>query len=625
MDLQARPDVRFGDLPSDEHNSIESGSDGGAPLHPPGSMAKVSFKTMGLNSTLSKNAVTSSESSYSVPSQIAQIELSHRENMSSEPNENGQDEKQRVSHAPSGKVRVQGSGISKLNPTTAEFKPTSTRKLETPMETSLRCTFSSNPSTSVFDSSDSLNSDLTAEALECPSTSSATFSAGVISRDNQTFADQSSAVKASRDKLQQGQVSQFFSPTNIVSQVNNTFGGNEDDIHPNMADNFQSQAAQRQAAPQANLQHMQQAQVISQANLQHTFATHPVPRFYASGTKELLNDTHRDNSAAFDDSIRRDIMQQHGAHGLQRMPMGMSQHGQSLSLPSVPASHEQAAMSALQAHLSRVEAEQAVDTQSNQAETYHFQTPVRSGTEKSSTPRMTPSSYRLTPRSGLTSANLFSPSNTHAGGMLPRTEPRNFAPRNNGYFKDEQPPRFDIQTSMPVHHTKIQGVTAAPQRYGGSHDSSASLQQQQGPGIGSVMSPSGPGGDPFSSSTAMVKYGESITNLIRPTQSSLSHVIKPIEPLSTALAMQNHPVPDYIRRQRSRQLNELTAAPNARPTAEAALCVDNFPFIEGARCAQPSQNHGVVKIKNVSRNLFFSHTTPDGARLTSIPNRFRLL
>lgn len=292
-------------------------------------------------------------------------------------------------------------------------------------------------------------------------------------------------------------------------------------------------------------------------------------------------------------------------------PMGQQgRQNQNNYLPSAPAAHDQAAMDALQAHLSRVEIEQEGNRLQN------FQTPVRIITTKSSSTRMTPSSYRFTPRSGLDQAEFLSPNNSQAGDLPSRTEPRNFAPRSNDFDFVEQPPRFNLQMSVPMSHNDPHSMSTTNQQYAnqqyanqqygdnGAMSSYLTQQQQAGFGDGIRVFPPRFDGDPFRSAPSELgKYGNMVTDLIRPTQTSLSHVIKPIEPLATALAMQNHPVPEYIRRQRSKQLNELTAAPNARPTAETALHAHNFPFVEGARCAQPSQHHGIVKLKNVSLSL----------------------
>lgn len=617
---------------------------------------------MGFNNTLSKSAVKSSESSRYAPDQIATTEHHHQEGMPSEPNKNGhlQGEMRRAARTRDEMVRVQGPGTSRLNPAIAEFKPTATRNLAAPLELSLQRTFNPNASIPVFGSSNGFNSNLAVSALESPNVPSSTNPTEIIPQHNHAFADQNFALNPSPKEPQQSQASYFFQSTDIVSRAQHTFDDNKNDINTHMSANFQNQVAQRQPASQANLQQMQPAaHFASQASLQHPFPTQPVPPFHANAVQQPLNDTNFGNSTAVNNSVRGDIMQQQGnyvsqpmhmgmanhgdgttfctsishgnvqqqvQYGPQPMLMGMGQHGQTQSLPSVPASHAQAAMNALQAHLSRVEAEQGANVQLNQVGGYGFQTPVRKGTANSSTPRMTPSSYRLTPSSGLASANPLSPNNAQVVRMSARTEPRNFAPRNNGYFTDEQPPRFAIEAPMPMHHTNVQGISAAPQQYGSSHGASALLQRQQDPEVGSGTSSSGDGGDPFSSAPmAIEKYRGSITDLIQPTQNFLSHIIKPIEPLSTALAMQSHPVPEYIRRQRSKHLNELTATPTARPTAEAALHVDNFPFIEGARCAQPSQNHGVLKVKNVSRHPLYPPASSVRPKLTSDPNRSRLL
>ncbi|KAK1993911.1 hypothetical protein LX36DRAFT_683998 [Colletotrichum falcatum] len=53
-------------------------------------------------------------------------------------------------------------------------------------------------------------------------------------------------------------------------------------------------------------------------------------------------------------------------------------------------------------------------------------------------------------------------------------------------------------------------------------------------------------------------------------------------PLQSAVALQGAPIPDYIRAQRSVELNRLTAGATGLPTAQVALHEANFPFVEPA-------------------------------------------
>lgn len=195
-------------------------------------------------------------------------------------------------------------------------------------------------------------------------------------------------------------------------------------------------------------------------------------------------------------------------------------------------------------------------------------TPVRSGAGSpygQSTPAPPGSVYSSPGATVARPQHMASPS--HRG----RTDPRSYDTRAN--VSTEPPPRFDLQTPVPVHQ----------QVYN------------------SVISPSSAGGQ-FSPRGATASPGHSSSNnsVVDPFNGpALSSVIQPIEPQST-MVLHESAVPVQIRNMRSRQLNELTAGPTGRPRPEAALGAANFPFLESARNAQPTTHCGVVKLKNVS-------------------------
>lgn len=65
-------------------------------------------------------------------------------------------------------------------------------------------------------------------------------------------------------------------------------------------------------------------------------------------------------------------------------------------------------------------------------------------------------------------------------------------------------------------------------------------------------------------------------------------------------------IPEHVRSQRSRALNDLTSGPTGRPSAVEALDSNNFPFVETARVIAPDAcTNGVVKLKNVSYTSVF--------------------
>ncbi|KAL0937900.1 uncharacterized protein CTRU02_207631 [Colletotrichum truncatum] len=70
---------------------------------------------------------------------------------------------------------------------------------------------------------------------------------------------------------------------------------------------------------------------------------------------------------------------------------------------------------------------------------------------------------------------------------------------------------------------------------------------------------------------------------------------------SSALITTPHgaPIPEYIRAQRSPELNRLTATTTGLPTVDTALHQANFPFIEPASRSRTVMIRGVVKIGNI--------------------------
>lgn len=217
--------------------------------------------------------------------------------------------------------------------------------------------------------------------------------------------------------------------------------------------------------------------------------------------------------------------------------------------------------------------------QQQQQQQQGTQTPMRND-GMSSPLRFTPSSYRFTPHSSVTSSTLGSPVGS-ATSIPAYTEPRNFAPRTNGTITSDPPPRFVLRTPAPI----LQNLDHGNGVITPSHSGNERIHITPDRSLGSTFDNGSRGFDPF-----------------RVTE--LPSVIKPIEPLSNALVLHNNYVPDYIRQQRSKQLNELTNGPTQRPTAEVALDTANFPFVEGARNAQATPGYGVVKLKNVS-NIYY--------------------
>lgn len=238
-----------------------------------------------------------------------------------------------------------------------------------------------------------------------------------------------------------------------------------------------------------------------------------------------------------------------------------------------------------------------------------MQTPGRHG-EGSSTGRFTPGTYRFTPTQGsnASSETTRSPASAVITGYPPSTEPRSFAPRTNGLAPREPPPRFALQVApAPAQQQQQQQQTVTHPQYSapveavvqnqvhqlddGGGRVGPSQQEQQQHQHGAALQHTFPSSQVITSNFDNVDPFRTV---------ELSSVIQPIEPVSNALVVQVHPVPEYVRNQRSKELNELTAGPKALPTIEMALHPDYFPFMEGPRNAQPCPTWGVVKIKNVS-------------------------
>lgn len=226
--------------------------------------------------------------------------------------------------------------------------------------------------------------------------------------------------------------------------------------------------------------------------------------------------------------------------------------------------------------------------QQNQMQHNGMQTPMRDMTSPTS---FVPSSYRQSPHSSVGSSHIGTPAGSlsGAGRMAYRTEPRSFAPRTNGSATIGAPPRFGLHNTAGLSMPMPDGISISSQR-----TNVLSLPPQHGNGIG------------FSPEGHQQSYGHGVplTRSAPFSQGELGSTFQPLEPASTALVLHSNTVPEYIRNQRSKQLNELTAGPSQRPTAEVALHADNFPFVEGARNAQPTPHYGVVKLKNVSHAAF---------------------
>lgn len=225
-----------------------------------------------------------------------------------------------------------------------------------------------------------------------------------------------------------------------------------------------------------------------------------------------------------------------------------------------------------------------------------MQTPRDHG--EGSTGRFTPGTYRFTPQgSHVSPETTRSPASTMTG-YPPSTEPRSFAPRTNGLGPREPPPRFALQIAP----ASTQQTAAASQGHA-PVQAQALVQSHVHQDNGSVGRSQQHGAlqHTFPTSQVVTTTSDNDDRGFDPFRTvELSSVIQPIEPISNALVAQAHTVPEYLRNQRSKQLNELTAGPNALPTIEVALHPDHFPFVEGPRNAQPCPNWGVVKIKNVS-------------------------
>lgn len=252
----------------------------------------------------------------------------------------------------------------------------------------------------------------------------------------------------------------------------------------------------------------------------------------------------------------------------------------------------------------------------NQEQQFTIQTP--NNRVEDNVDRFTPGTYRFTPKgSNGTSITTRSPMSS-VTGYPPSTEPRSFAPRTSGLVPREPPPRFALQ--IPVQTQQTPTILQTPAFHSSATMQTQTTQQSKvhhhGHG-GRRPLQQGAGQHTFpSNQTTTIVSGNDDRGFDPFRTVELPRVIQPIEPISNALVMQAHTVPEYIRSQRSKQLNDLTAGPRALPTIEVALHPQNFPFTEGPRNAQPSPNWGVLKIKNVSyfESLFcsfVSNTTED--------------
>ncbi|KAF9872211.1 hypothetical protein CkaCkLH20_10303 [Colletotrichum karsti] len=231
-------------------------------------------------------------------------------------------------------------------------------------------------------------------------------------------------------------------------------------------------------------------------------------------------------------------------------------------------------------------------------------------------------------------------------GMM--TEPRNFAPRATGNLAHlGAPPKFDLNSIVNDNSTPAASqdpfVTQASQGgpvqplFGSQMNTTQMLMTGQlpfGPATGETLHfDQLPRDNEFGSATggntqsfavnnggssqnvqgmAMQKSAgnaagalavhqgaiQSYTNQgdVTPYQAGYpsQHSMTPV-----AVAPYIAPAPDYVRAQRSHELNRLTATTSGLPTAETAMHHSNFPFIEPASRPGNFTVRGVVKIGNI--------------------------
>lgn len=357
---------------------------------------------------------------------------------------------------------------------------------------------------------------------------------------------------------------------------------------------------------QYDVNHMSQALVVRDGNppQQHVNTNEMAFTVPYGNNAQHVNNANGLNGTNFSTAYGHVAQQQgSGAHGMSAVSppaMNVMPNGARDMAPLANGSNgnsfEQMSMSTLQAHLdlgSQYPQAQSnlkptfpqgvaqsgrqqnqstpIQQQSNvvlQQQQQQFSTPMRSGPGSpygQSTPAA-PSTVYSSPGGTATPAQYMT-SPSYRG----HTEPRIVDTRPN--VSTEPPPRFNLQTPVPVHEQVYNNVIS-PSSTGGA------------------LSPRG--------ATASPGHSSSNNSVVDPFNGPpLPSVIQPIEPQS-AMVLHDSAVPVQIRNMRSKQLNELTAGPTGRPRPEAALDAANFPFLESARNAQPTTHCGVVKLKNVS-------------------------
>ncbi|OBR05870.1 hypothetical protein CH63R_09990 [Colletotrichum higginsianum IMI 349063] len=238
-----------------------------------------------------------------------------------------------------------------------------------------------------------------------------------------------------------------------------------------------------------------------------------------------------------------------------------------------------------------------------------------------------------------------------AGGLM--TEPRNFAPRTTiDLARLGAPPKFNLEgqssgtitasadsqdpfsvptsqggpvqqpifgSQVDTTHLLATGQIAFPSATGETlnydklprDDSSESTpsgsQPLQVPQLylgngGQIMAVQGP------ASQGMLAHpvidGNALANMQVGTYQPLASENAALVPYQVGYLPQNAasrgaPVPDYIRAQRSAELNRLTAGPTGLPTAQVAMHEANFPFVEPATRPGHFVVRGVIKIGNI--------------------------
>ena len=157
--------------------------------------------------------------------------------------------------------------------------------------------------------------------------------------------------------------------------------------------------------------------------------------------------------------------------------------------------------------------------------------------------------------------------NSIRNSQFNQTEPRNFAPRTDRDHLVQSPPFFPLARAD------------SPSPVGGNSP---------------AMSPDALAGqladlDPFGTAE-MNHYTTRALRIRSPPAMGAAQVEFP--------AWVPGPVPEATRKQRSEELNRLTAGPTGLPDIETALHPDIFPFIESCHQAQVP-TYGVIKLKNI--------------------------